>query len=697
MVNKVFDINPQDIKIDCPFYNNLVGLNAKRLIFQYNILEETGILDNFRICLKEKHGYFKGSSNSDARLYSWIEASALHLLQVKKNGVSSSDSEADEELARKLDYAINLVVKAQEADGYLYTFYQINKSKSRAFKFLMREQELFCLGHLILASVAVFYSLQNQDMLRVAKKVATLISTRLEKNPKLFSAIPKIEYAFILLYDFTKNSDYLQIASKMIYARANHKKKRAYTIAEQYSTTLFRLRCQIKNNPKSKKRRSPYYYMESDSPKYEEIFNPPIKAYAQKAIKKSSSYYNLGDFHKTNNFPYGNCFSFINLKTAEVALLHRLSLCENNFEFKDVLLAQKNKILDQIDNLLRYHLYPNGMLGEYPKLKALHPQYAGNAKTIYGNSALCDDFIHLLFEAFLLTKEAYFIEVMEWLYLNSIPASLALHDYHDFYYRQPLHWSSKSGNKNWYKRHTIPSKINCAISKLNNYLYHEEENRLYLLLLFSNKIEIAHTGCSVNITSNLPSSNNVKIEVRKNSSIKYQLAIRIPSWADGYILQINGKRLDQPEILMPFVSDQWEPQFYNSSFMYVDLNNEFTTIDMEFITSVNTIDERKKLDYTSSQNEITTTNRKAFYKNAVLYYFESALNQNINFDDVTIDLGQPIESKIIENTMYLVATTTNKEQLILAPYMDQGKYPLTHKEIYIPTSGGIGYFNESLF
>lgn len=689
-MNKVFDIKNQNIVIDSLFYTHLINLNSKRLIHQYNILEETGVLDNFRICLNQKHGYFKGSSYSDAKLYSWIEACSYYLSKTKTN--QSLNDEHTNQLQEKLYYAINLVAEAQKENGYLYTFYQITNATSRAFKYLTCEKELFCMGHLIQAAIATFYTISNQDMVKVAKKAACLIGEQIKKNPKFFSGYPKIEYAFIQLYDATKNSEYLNYATTMIYQRGYEKRKQAFSFSEYYRTLFFTLHHQIKNNPKPKgnKKKSPYYYQSSRSSKYEELFNPPIKHHLQSRMARRSTHFNIGTFNKSPLYPTGDVSIFLNLKTAQIALINRLENTKEDFEYKNIILEQKKKILDEIDFLLRYHLYPNAMLGEYPAIKALLPHNAANAKTIYGESTYSADLVGLLWELFLLTREAHYIEIIEWIFVNSLPASIGPNDYHHYFYRQPLRWSSKTGNNNWYKNHTIASKINSEIAKLNNYIYFEEENQLYLLQLFSNTIKMEHTATQIKVTSELPYNNHLLIQVEKPQNSKYQLAIRIPAWADGYILHINNKKVDQPEILMPFVSGQWEPTFYNASFLYIDLNDKSTTIKIEFITSVRTIDEKKDLDYTTNEESIETTNRKAFYKNCILYYYESALNEGVDFDKITIDLSKPITTKKIDTIEHLVATTTANESVILAPYMYQGKYLLSQKEIYIPTTGGIG-------
>ena len=97
---------------------------------------------NFRIAAGLEQGEFGGKVFQDSDIAKWLEAVAYSLIQYP-----------DPELEKTADGAIDLIVSAQQPDGYLNTYYIINGLEKR-WSNLRDNHELYCAGHMIEAAVA---------------------------------------------------------------------------------------------------------------------------------------------------------------------------------------------------------------------------------------------------------------------------------------------------------------------------------------------------------------------------------------------------------------------------------------------------------------------------------------------------------------------------------------------------------------
>ena len=117
------------------------------------LLEEHGIVDNFRRLSGRKDVPRRGPLYTDSDLYKWMEAAAY---------VLAYGDHA--ELRAKLDAAIDDVLAAQEPSGYLNTYFTGERVKLR-FTEMHRGHELYCLGHLLQAGIAYYRATGNRKLL----------------------------------------------------------------------------------------------------------------------------------------------------------------------------------------------------------------------------------------------------------------------------------------------------------------------------------------------------------------------------------------------------------------------------------------------------------------------------------------------------------------------------------------------------
>jgi hypothetical protein len=166
------------------------------------LLEEHGVVDNFRRLSGRKNAGRRGPVYTDSDLYKWMEAVAFVL--------QSGDGP---QLRQTLDKLIDDVLAAQEPSGYLNTYYVGERAKLR-FSEMYRSHELYCLGHLLQAAIAYYRATGDRKLLDGGIKYVDYVLHTLgpEKKPAL-TGHPEFEMALVELYRTTGDKRYLDFVN----------------------------------------------------------------------------------------------------------------------------------------------------------------------------------------------------------------------------------------------------------------------------------------------------------------------------------------------------------------------------------------------------------------------------------------------------------------------------------------------------
>jgi len=183
------------------------------LFGQWEELERTGRLDNFRRAAGLFAGPHQGRVFNDSDLYKWLEAASFALAR----GPNPA-------LERLVAEGMALVEGAQEPDGYLDTYYGLERRGER-FTNLRDNHELYCAGHLFQAAVAHHRATGSGRLLLVATRLADLICAEFgPPGSGLRHAIDgheEVEMALVELYRETRERRYLQQASYFVESRGH--------------------------------------------------------------------------------------------------------------------------------------------------------------------------------------------------------------------------------------------------------------------------------------------------------------------------------------------------------------------------------------------------------------------------------------------------------------------------------------------
>jgi DUF1680 family protein len=200
------------VTIDDTFWAPRRRVNhAVTLPEQYAQLEQTGRLHNLRRAAGQEQGAFEGRFFNDSDVYKWLEAAAWVLA-----------TERDERLQAQVDDLIALIAAAQDADGYLDTYFTFARVPER-WTDLAVMHELYCAGHLIQAAVAHHRARGRRDLLDVAVRLADhIVATFNPMGRQGADGHPEIEMALVELSRDTGDERYRHQAQFFVDQRGQH-------------------------------------------------------------------------------------------------------------------------------------------------------------------------------------------------------------------------------------------------------------------------------------------------------------------------------------------------------------------------------------------------------------------------------------------------------------------------------------------
>jgi DUF1680 family protein len=261
---KLHPVPVKAVKLSGGFWEPRRRVNVEKSIpTMLQLMEEHGIVDNFRRLSGAKPGVpRKGPLYTDSDLYKWMEAAAFVL-----------QSEDRPDLRATLDRITADVIGAQEASGYLNTYYVEDRVKLR-FTEMTRSHELYCLGHLLQAAIARYRADGDRKLLDAGIRYVNYLNADFGPAPKrpLLTGHPELELALVELYRVTGTKAYLDLAGYLLSGvEQDRLKLRDSDIRYMFSGKPFTSRTEFEGHAV----RAMYaasgaadYYMETGNPDY---------------------------------------------------------------------------------------------------------------------------------------------------------------------------------------------------------------------------------------------------------------------------------------------------------------------------------------------------------------------------------------------------------------------------------------------
>jgi len=168
------------------------------------------VVEDFRIAAGLSHARYAGRVYSDSELGKWIEAAAYSLAHFP-----------DPALEREVDGLIDLICRAQMADGYINTYFQVLRPESR-LKHYAFSCELYNMGHLMEAAAAYCRTKGKRAFLDAMCRAADLLCGLIgpgEGRQHVYDGHAEIELGLLRLYDETGRRRYLELADYFVRER----------------------------------------------------------------------------------------------------------------------------------------------------------------------------------------------------------------------------------------------------------------------------------------------------------------------------------------------------------------------------------------------------------------------------------------------------------------------------------------------
>ena len=429
--------------------------------------EETGRYTNFEKAANPSDSYeVKGYSFDDTDVYKTIEGASYSL-----------QTYPDKKLVHYIDSVLDIVAKAQEKDGYLYTSRTMNPKHphewagdKRWSKVEDLSHEFYNLGHMVEGAVAHFQATGSRKFLDIACRYADCVCREIGTKPGQVCVVPGhqiAEMALCKLYVLTGEKRYLDQAKFFLDYRGKT------TIKTEYS--------------------------QSHKPVVEQ------DEAVGHAVRAAYMYAGMADVAALTGDK-----SYINA-------------------------------IDNIwNNIVEKKLYITGGIGATNNGEAFGKNYELPNMSAYCETCAAIGNVYVNYRLFLLHGESKYYDVLERSLYNGLISGVSL-DGGGFFYPNPLESMGQHQRQPWFGCACCPSNIARFIPSLPGYVYAVNKRDVYVNLFMSNtsQLSVAGKGIILEQQTQYPWDGDIAIKVAANKAGQWAMKVRIPGWVRNEVVPSN--------------------------------------------------------------------------------------------------------------------------------------------------------------
>ncbi len=443
--------------------------------------EKTGRVKNFEMAATHTGKFCTVYPFDDTDIYKTIEGASYSLSLFP-----------DGKLTAYIDSLINIVGKAQEPDGYLYTARTINPAevhpwagKQRWEKERELSHELYNAGHLYEAAAAHFISTGKRNLLNIALKNADLVCSVF--GPGKLHVAPGhevVEMGLVKLYRITGKPEYLQTAKFFIEERGHYK---------GYDSTSGD---EWKNGS----------YWQDDKPVTEQ------QEAEGHAVRAGYLYSAMAD---------------VAALTGDTALL---------------------AAVDRIwANMVSKKMYVQGSIGAVGNGERFGGNYELPNATAYNETCAAIASVFFNERMFLLHGDSKYIDVLEKTLYNGFISGVGL-DGKSFFYTNAMqiknsftHPDMEASRSGWFTCSCCPTNVVRLMPSIPGYVYAQKDNDVFVNLFISGSATLTVNNKPLQITqqNNYPWDGNLAFTLNPAAGQNFTLKVRIPGWAQNTAIPGN--------------------------------------------------------------------------------------------------------------------------------------------------------------
>jgi hypothetical protein len=506
-------------RIQSGFWHKRLEVNAGRAIFhQWEQLEASGCIENFRIAAGQAEGLREGWFFADSDAYKWLEAASR--IQA---------AHPNPRLAALIDNFIQLLAETQAPDGYLFTYNQVHFPAVR-WQNLQIEHELYCHGHLIEAAVSHYEITGRTDLLAIARKAADRVVADFSgRGPAFTPGHEEIEIALLRLHQVCPgDTTYLDMARQFVEQRGR---------TSGFALSIFRQNLDVNRRSAAVKRKKQSYL--AAHPDFEPFHLPPPNAAPQPrgtalrwfASVLSGKYFQQHAPVREQTVPVGHSVRFAYLETA-VAMLAR--------ETGDSLLLPT---LEQAwERMVTRRMYVTGGIGSLPVLEGFGRDFELDPAFAYAETCAALASLFWNWEMAQLTGHARYSDLFEWQLYNAALVGMGL-DGTAYLYNNPLACRGGVTRQPWYAIPCCPSNLSRTFEDLGRYVFSTSDHSLFVHQYIGCRLD-PDTNLGLEMETGLPWDGRVRIRVSGPPPADPRAAtlrLRQPSWAGEMRVRVNDE------------------------------------------------------------------------------------------------------------------------------------------------------------
>ena len=487
-----------DVRVDDSFWSPRIETNREVTIeYQYDQLEESGTLENFRRAAAGQSGEFNGMWFQDSDAYKWLEAASYVLA-----------TENDPDLKERVDEVVDLVAAAQDDDGYLNTYFTLVEPDGRWTNLHMMH-ELYCAGHLVEAAVANHRATGDDSLLDIATAFVDHIEAVFADED--FDGAPgheELELALVELYRVTDEERYLDLAQYFVDVRG-HDADRFRWEVEHYDRIAG--------------------YGEGKA-----IEDGPAKTFLDDEGEYDGSYAQahapLDDQESVEGHSVRAMYFYAGVAD--------LAMERDETDPLDVL-------DDLWQNMTQRRMYVTGGIGPEAAHEGFTEDYDLRNEDAYAETCAAIGSIFWNQRMLELTGDAKYADLIERTLYNGFLAGVGLEG-KEFFYENPLESSGDHHRKGWFTCACCPPNAARLFASLGGYCYGTDGDSLFVHQYTGSSVstEVDGTTVDLDVETDLPWSGDVSLHVTAPEGGSFDLRLRVPSWSEGTTVAVNGKSVE---------------------------------------------------------------------------------------------------------------------------------------------------------
>ncbi len=660
---KEFPLSNIDIRDE--FWTPRLQRNQEELlIYQYNQLERTGCIDNFRILAGLKEGIRRGFFFSDSDAFKWAEAVAISL-----------NASKNQKLSKLLHDFIDIIEKAQHEDGYIYTYNQIN-FQNRRWSNLPMEHELYCMGHLIEAGIAHIRATKSKKFLNIAIKSADLIVREfLNKSPEKISGHEEIELALLRLFKITQNKNYLNLSQQFLEQRGNIKHFAPIMIKSALNQRKVEreIKKRLNKELKYEKKVLSHDFSENTIKKEHYLFmirmlySALSGTYFQQNIPFTKM--SKGDGHSVRWGYYMIGHTLLSQETKDQSKLSMLELIW--------------------ENTIKKRMYITGGFGSIPIIEGFGRDYELSNKHAYCETCAAISGMFWNWELLKSTGNAKYADLLEWQLYNASLVGIS-NDENLYFYRNVLESEGNFQRSSWFNTPCCPSNLSRLWGMIGKYIYSVTPDVMWIHQYIGNDFSCSlplskegeATPISIQLTSTFPWEGKCEININLDKTTSFSINLRIPSWAKHYSIFINDQPFSSSKI------DESSEKIRTAS-GYSPYESKYLTIKREWNPNDNIRINfpMKILIHRSHPKVKPNRNKIAISRGPLVYCLEDLDNPGAKVPKARINLEESLKAKFSHKYFNGIQIIEGKDfldnPLVFIPYFLWANREISKMQVYV--------------